>query len=145
MALPARFHTHASTLHPPGDAATDTKQSPATMQAPAISVVEVYIDAEKKWCVVDLLKDVGELYEEESPRAHEYKQIGIEWEDGTLLYSFPSFLPRISVYNANYLQNNYPIIQRRKPDSLPLHPPLLPLPNPLPAPPRATTPNPTMA
>lgn len=82
MSLPARIHTNASALRAP-DTGTDAKESHVHASG-LISIVEVYLENERKWCVVDLVKDVGELYEEESPRAQEYKQIGIELEEGML-------------------------------------------------------------
>eukprot|EP00026_Physarum_polycephalum_P002161 Phypoly_transcript_02166.p1 GENE.Phypoly_transcript_02166~~Phypoly_transcript_02166.p1 ORF type:complete len:914 (+),score=232.60 Phypoly_transcript_02166:171-2912(+) len=87
VSLPARIHTHASKLRAPAsDAGPDAKEPPAQALAGVISVVEVYLDAEKKWRVVDLLKEVGDLYEEDSPQAQEYKQTSIAWEDEQPLF-----------------------------------------------------------
>jgi Ethylene-responsive protein kinase Le-CTR1 len=78
VSLPARIRTYASTLRTP-DSQADTLPHDA---AAHISVVEVYVDAQQKWCVVDLVKEVGELYEEDSPKAKEYTGYGLTWEDG---------------------------------------------------------------
>lgn len=77
IALPARLRMHTSILQLPAF----SNASPAVLKTHGISLVEVFVD---KWFVVDLLRDIGELYEEESLKATEYKQIPVTWEDGSV-------------------------------------------------------------
>lgn len=79
ISLPARIHTHASVLR--GGPNTQDSDAHTHSLASTISVVEVFLDKQQKWCVVDLVRDIGELYEEGSPQEKAYKKTSLEWED----------------------------------------------------------------
>lgn len=84
VALPARIKTFSSSLRPPSDSSSPAKS--VSSGSAAISLVEVYFDS--KWWVVDLVKEIGELYEEDGQKASEYKSTSNIWEDGTFYFFF---------------------------------------------------------
>lgn len=90
ISLPARLNSSLSTLHGPGDTAYNSKSG---SNSRAISVVEVFVSINdvEQWCVVDLIKDIGELYDLETESANAYKKSPTGLEDGNFIL-FLSFL-----------------------------------------------------
>ncbi len=107
ISLPARIHTHASQLRH-----SDAPTSHSFTSASQVSVVEVWLGVgdNKKWHVVDLVKEIGELYEEDSPLANSYKLTGCEWEDGmpcliSFLFSYICTSSRSHTYCRKWNRN----------------------------------------